>query len=225
MFSYFLIIFLLLSYYDVLVGNCPAKPKPEDCTTYKRKQCTTTTQTLCSGKRKRKKRDIDAAKNDETEDILSRKKRTIDVALKYGKKLWNKKLNLIKGIFGGKKKNNRPTSIVQPPSPPSPPSNSYPSSSYPSSGYPSAWYPSSSYPSNNYPSISYPSSSYPSTIISSPSNNCYKVPKRTCKWVPYRQVCKKNDNCKPKPTTECKKECKNVYNCYDCPDKKPTPIR
>ena len=139
---------------------------------------------------------------------MSRTKRTIDVAIDIGKKLLNAKLNFLKGIFG--KNNNK--------KPPSPPSNYYPSNNYPSG----------SYPSQSYPSVSYPSSSYPSTI-SSPSSvgggNCYKIPKRKCQWVPYKQECKKNDKCKPKPTTECKKECKNVYNCYDCPNKKPTPIK
>ena len=205
-----------------LLGTCPSKPRPEDCTTYKRKQCTTTSQILCSNKGKRKKRqtEISAKKNTTGGgDILLRKKRTIDVALELGKKLWNTKLNIIKGIFGkGKNKNKKPPSIVRPPSPPSS-SNNYPSSSHPSSGYPS-----SSFPSSNYPSALYPSNQHPS-YPSSSSHNCYKVPKRTCKWVPYKRVCKKKENCKPKPTTECKKECKNVYNCYDCPDKKPTPVR
>ena len=231
----------------LFIGTCTAKPRPEDCTTYKRKECTTTSQTVCtnSGRRRRKKRQIDLAKNYAKRDALSRKKRTIDLALDLGKKIFNKKLKILRGIFGGGKKNTRPTSIVRPPSPPSNvvkppgtssnyypsnsypsssyPSSSYPSSSFPSSNYPSAWYPSNSYPSNSYPSSSYPSSSYPSTISS--TSTCYKVPKKTCKWVAYKQVCKKNPNCKPKPTVECKKECKKVYNCYECPDNKPTPIR
>ena len=241
-------------------GTCTAKPRPEDCTTYKRKECTTTSQTVCTsnGRRKRKKRQIELIRSDKRNDTLSRKKRTIDLAFDLGKKIFNTKLKILKGIFGGGKKNKRPTSIVRPPSPPSVvkppspssiikppgtssnyypsvsypsnsypssnyPSSSYPSSSFPSSNYPSAWYPSNSYPSSSYPSSSYPSSSYPSTISS--TSTCYKVPKKTCKWVAYKQVCKKNPNCKPKPTVECKKECKNVYNCYECPDKKPTPIR
>ena len=217
------------------IGTCSSKPKPEDCTTYKRKQCTTTSQTVCNnnGRRRRKKRQTDSAKNNKRENTVSRKKRTIDLAVNLGKKLLNTKLNIIKSIFGRKKKYTRPTSIVRPPSPPSivsPPSSSYPSNYYPSSSYPSSSFPSSNYPSGWYPSSSYPSNSYPSSSYpSSASNvgggNCYKVPKRTCKWVPYKQVCKKNDNCKPKPTIECKNECKNVYNCYECPDKKPTPVK
>ena len=187
---------------------------------------------MCNNNGRRKKRQIESVKNYTRENTLSRKKRTIDLAIDLGKKILNTKLNIIRGIFGKKKKYTRPTTIVKPPSPPSSsypsnyypsvsyPSNSYPSSSFPSSNYPSGWYPSSSYPSN-----SYPSSSYPSSASNAVGGNCYKVPKRTCKWVPYKQVCKKNDNCKPKPTIQCKNECKNVYNCYECPDKKPTPIR
>ena len=56
------------------------------------------------------------------------------------------------------------------------------------------------------------------------SSKCWKKV-RKCEYKKYRTVCgnKPVKTCDDKPTTDCKKSCKNVYYCDKCPGKPTTP--
>ena len=58
------------------------------------------------------------------------------------------------------------------------------------------------------------------------SKSCWKKVRR-CEYKVYKTTCgnKPVKECDDKPSTQCKKKCKNVYYCDKCPNKKPKPTR